>query len=214
MKLTQILLLAVIIPLTGCDKDEKNPDTAKTSVFAGKHVTNMLFTEFNPQVQPVLTLDSTGYLFGSDSLDINADGSYDIIIEEQIWPDDSFPGGSTTEYPFALLTLKNNLCAVLKNETFPIGLGQTTTVTWIDTLLLNSRIDTTHVWSEPNAKHYLWVVPPATFWGSNGPWYNLTETERYIGLKLTTSSGTKYGWLKCYQKSRKEPVFVSCAIQK
>jgi hypothetical protein len=211
MKVICVVLLPLLFYCFACDKEEKTPESP---VLAGVHDTGMVYTEFNPPVQSVLSLDSTGYLFGSDSLDINADGVFDIIIQQQVWPDDSFPGGSTTEYPFAGLTLKNGLCVAIKNEVVPIGLGQTTTIKWVDTMLLKARIDKGPVWSEPDAYHTLWSVPPATFWGSNGPWYNLAEDERYIGLKMTTPSGEKYGWLKCYQKSRKELAFLGCAIRK
>ncbi|HRZ43431.1 MAG TPA: hypothetical protein P5228_12095 [Bacteroidales bacterium] len=211
MRVTLLLLLPVLFFGVACDKVEKTPESP---VLAGVHDTGMVYTAFNPPVQPVLTVDSTGYLFGCDSLDINADGAFDIIIQQQVFPHDSFTGGSSTEYPFTSLTLKNGLCVAIKKEVVPIGLGQTTTIKWVDTMLLNARIDKGPLWSEPNVSHNLWCVPPATFWGSNGPWHNLTEAERYIGLKMTTPSGEKYGWLKCYQKSRKELAFLGCAIQK
>lgn len=208
---TFIKCVALLLFLNSCEKDnERNP------VLAGVYDNTFIFNELSPVLALELKLDTLNQFYhGTDSLDINLDGKYDLIISRRILLD-TVPAARITidNYPFCRLTLKNGLQVSTKKEHYPIGLGQTNEVNWIDTLQYKSRIDRLTEWSESDTYHFMWVVPPTIFWGSNGCWYNLMNAERFIGIRMKINGRYHYGWIKLNQVSREEVSIVSYALEK
>jgi len=100
-----------------------------------------------------------------------------------------------------------------QTQTYYVGLGQTSSMKWVDTLAYETQIDNIAEWTATNNINYMWVVPPTTILGSNGPWYNLENTEKYIGIRYYKSSEWKYGWIKVNGISRNDISLVSFALE-
>lgn len=151
---------------------------------------------------------------GADSLDINLDGKFDLTINQRKPLESINPNYYTIDnFPAFWITMKNGLEAATKIEYYGLGHGQYGNVSWIDTLNYKSRIDNIPDWSA-NISHSLWSVPPTLRWGSYGCWYNLTNTEKYIAIRMKIDSRYKYGWIKVNEKSRENMLFLSSALEK
>ncbi|HET6558386.1 MAG TPA: hypothetical protein VFG54_13795 [Prolixibacteraceae bacterium] len=208
---TFIKCLTLLLFLSSCEKDNE-----RTPVLAGVYDDTFIFYEFSPNLPLDLKPDTLNkFYYGSDSLDVNLDGKYDLLMSRRILLGTVPPARITNDnYPFGRVTLNNGLEVSTKKEIYPIGLGQTNEVNWVDTLLYNSRIDNLPEWSGSDTYRFMWVVPPASFWGSNGCWYNLINAERYIGIRMKTNGRYNYGWIKLKQVSREEVYIVSYAMEK
>ncbi|MEZ5083421.1 MAG: hypothetical protein R2750_08235 [Bacteroidales bacterium] len=218
MKSLIIPILIILLALYSCNKDNSEPQifSIENQIFAGEYNADLDLKEFNPPLKVDLISDSLlNFKYGVDSIDINTDGNYDLIIHQRFIMDwNDTVQISNTNYPFCSLTLKNGLEVACKNEIFYIGLGQTSSVLWVDSLEYLKRIDNLNDWSETNTNIWMWVVPPTSFWGSYGCWYNLIETEKYIGIRMKIITDYKFGWIKINQESRENFEFVSYAIEK
>jgi len=211
MKGLVLNIFILILLIVSCKKED-----TKNQVYAGKNDTNLNYTEFTPPFQINLESDSLNNIkYGMDSIDINSDGEFDLIINQRVlidWNDTIQI--SNSNYPYCNLTIKNGLELAIKSETIYIGLGQTTEVIWVDTITYNTSINNITEWSKPNTSTWMWGVPPTTFWGSNGCWYNLADTERYIGIRMKINSEYKLGWIRVYQHSREKIEIISYALEK
>ncbi len=183
---------------------------------AGVSDSDMVSNEFDPSLQINFESDSLlNFMYGTDSIDLNLDGRFDLIISQRFFIDwnDSIRIVDNN-FPFCKLTLKEGLEVAKKNEVYYIGLGQTSSVNWVDTIKFESRIDNIADWTITNTSIWMWVIPPTSFWGSCGCWYNLVNAERYIGIRMKVDSYYKYGWIKVNQINRENIEFVSYAIEK
>jgi hypothetical protein len=59
----------------------------------------------------------------------------------------------------------------------------------------------------------MWAIPPVGT-APYGPWYNLTNEEKYIGIRMKIGSRFKYGWIKMNVISREDMQFLSYAMEK
>jgi hypothetical protein len=204
-----IFFLALII--SSCEKDEY-----KKPILAGILDSGMLFYEFNPALHVNHKSDSLlNYRYGTDSMDLNLDGKFDLIISQRFFIDwNSSNQINDRNYPFCKLTLRNSLEVVKKTEIYYIGLGQTSSVDWVDALLFEKRIENSTEWSGTNINIWMWVIPPTVFWGSYGSWYTLVDMERYVGIRMKIDSTYKNGWIKINQINRENLVFICFAIEK
>jgi len=143
------------------------------------------------------------------------DGDFDLIIEQRILLESDSTHVTNTNFPFCRVKLRNGLEVATKYEKYYFPHGQTNSVNWVDTLKYGNRIDKISEWStDTSFGRYMWVVPPSAFWGSNGYWYNLTDAERYIGIRMKIGSNYKLGWIKVNEISRRNISFISYAIEK
>ena len=101
-----------------------------------------------------------------------------------------------------------------KREKYSQGQGYFNSIDWVDSLQYNTRIDNIYEWSATNTSRAMWLVAPTIFWGSNGCWYYLTNAEMYIGIRMKTDSGYKFGWMKVNEISRENMFFISYAMEK
>lgn len=212
-------MLAVLIIILSCndendDSDDNNPIVNKLPVYAGVFNSDMLFNGLNPPLTVSLIYNEENrYYVGTDSLDLNSDGSFDMIIDVGIPSNDTITI-TPYLYPHTTLSYNNNLEVAINTEHYPLGLGQYGTIDWVDTLRYEERIDTFELWSKESIWNFMWVEPPAVIWGSNGCWYEPENIERYIGIRMKKDTDFKYGWIKVKEISRTELQFTSYAIEK
>lgn len=232
MKLPYILILNILflLILSSCKKDEIEEITSP--VFAGVYNDSMLFHEINPPLQIKLETDTLQNIqYGIDSIDIDLNGSFDILVIQRIYLDwsDNFNRNYLEEnnFPFIGLRLKNGFDVAFKRMTFPTGLGTTNSVAMADTLPKNTRLDKLTDWQNSNSAYvnymgyynnaiWMWGAPPASYWllGNYGPWYSLINRDMYIGIRKSNGNVYKLGWIKLKMNSRDKFAIMSYAIEK
>lgn len=210
MKNYILLILCLLQILGSCRKDEpQNP------ILAGEYDTNFIFYQFATPLIVELKYDSlTNYYSGTDSIDVNLDGNYDLIINEHLQVPHLTDNPTNKLFPYYKLTPKNSLEIALNIQAYPAGFGTYKTVGWIASLNQKDRIDNIANWSEPTKFQYLWCNPPDSFVSYNGFWYDVTNPEMYIGMRMKIDSGYEYGWIKVNALSRENMAFLSYAIEK
>ena len=201
----------LLLVLTACSDDKEA--ALHTTVSAGIINEGMFHHLFDPALQINYQYDSLGHFhYGADSIDLNFDGDFDILINQRVCPDD-IPI-SVTNYSYFSVTASNGWQLASKKESYPLGLSQWGTIFWVDTLLYNDRLDNYPLWSSTGESRWMWVVPPVPFEGTNGCWYNLTNVERYIGIRLQSGQAYKYGWIKVFAVDRGNYLFKEYAFEK
>jgi hypothetical protein len=210
MKNYILLILCLLQILGSCRKDEpQNP------ILAGEFDTNFIFYQFATPLIVELKYDSaTNYYSGTDSIDVNLDGNYDLIINQHLQIPHLTDHPTNKLFPYYKLTPKNSLEIALNIQAYPAGSGTYKTVGWIASLNQKDRIDNIANWSESTRFHYLWCNPPDIFVSYNGFWYDVTNPEMYIGMRMKIDSVYKYGWIKVDALSRENMAFLSYAIEK
>ncbi|HLN74962.1 MAG: hypothetical protein ACM3O8_14430 [Methylococcaceae bacterium] len=212
MKVLIYWLFILLLLLSACKKD----DEPGTSFLAGIYDDSMNYREINPGLQISFKYDSLlNVNYGKDSLDINLDGSYDIIISQRnLLGNPTENTNRNNTYPYMMLGVKNGVEVAIKNECFIIGHGQYSTISWVDTIAYKTNVAGITNWSESNRIVYMWVEPPSIFRPSNGPWYNLANTERYVAFRMGINSQYRYGWIKFIVASHEKITVISYALEK
>ena len=211
-------ILLIGFALLSCKKDEEDnpPLPPQDPVMAGEFDDGFNHREFDPPLQLELELNATtGYHVGSDSIDMDSDGEFDLIFFQMIQLGDSINTDSTTsnDFPQLVLRARHNIEIATREEIVAIGLGQSASIFWADTLHPGERIDTIEDWSDPGSREFMWAVPPSTFPQSNGCWYNLENTTRYVGIREEYGQGYRYGWVEINHISREDVRITACAIE-
>lgn len=209
MKTLLYISFIIMFIFSSCSKE----NTVKM-VSAGIYDADFIYNEFSPPLKVDLKLDTiTDNYIGIDSIDINMDGVSDIIISHRLHlpPESGTP--SYEHFPYFRLSLKNGLQVVTKIQSYSVGHGSNSDVNWIDTLNYNTLINNNSDWSEDDVSIMMWARPPV---GSApyGPWYNLTNEEMYIGIKMKIDSQCKYGWIRVKVISNEDISFLSFALEK
>lgn len=214
MKYQINFLFLFLILLNSCLNDYN-----QNSVFAGVYDSNFIYHEYTPPLQVKLMLDSiTNFYSGTDSIDINLDGDYDIIISQHLQIPHLTSKPTNSLFPYCRLILNNGLEVATKELNYPAGQGSFIYMNWIDSLNLQTRIDNISDWSETSKRRDMWSVPlisPSYVHIDNyGFWYKVTNPELYIAIKMKNGSYYKYGWIKVDATKRENMRFVSYAIEK
>ena len=203
-------ILVISLFFSACKKDEP-----REAVVAGIYDNSFVFHEFSSPLKVMLILDLlTDNYIGNDSIDINLDGVYDLVISQRIhFPS---PSGipSWEQFPYYRLILKNGLEVATKTESFPAGMGQYRKIDWVNVFDYESSIDKISEWSESNTTQTMWAIPPITQAVSYGPWYDLTNAVKYIAIRMKIGNRYKLGWIKVSEISRENILFISYAIEK
>jgi|GEM_PF-1629292 len=200
MRLLAILLFLSFVMVISCNKDEDE----KPEVYAGVVNEGMYHQTLNPPLQLQIYLDtSLHYYFGADSLDLDGNGNIDLKLVTSYGEQPALRS-SDELYDHFTLFLYNGFELATNLEEYGVGLGQTATATWVDTLSHNKKINDRPSWSETTTMIAMWAVPPdyVVFWGSDGPWYALTNKTRYVAIRKKSGSEYKYGWIEINENSR------------
>jgi hypothetical protein len=227
MKKIVIPILIFLLTLNSCKKDKE-----ETPVFAGDINLEMLHYEFNPALQIQFQTDSLKKIkFGIDSIDIDQDNSFDILINQRIYLDwtDDFNRYylSRNDFPFIGLELKNGFEVAIKIIRFPIGQGAFYSVAMVDTIPYQTKLNKISDWRNSempsvsyggyyNNSIWLWGAPPASYWmfGSYGTWYRLSDKEMFIGIRKKYDTEYKVGWIKVKVYNYDKFEILSYAIEK
>lgn len=205
-------LFIILLIFSSCSKD----DIGKI-VTAGIYDSGFIYHEFSPPLKVKLILDPiTDNYFWKDSIDINQDGSYDLIINQRIHLPAETGTPTWEHFPYLRLILKNSIQVATKIESYPVGMGQSNQSYWVDPLNYETLINSNLVWSESDGIRSMWAVPPKGTPGTapSGAWYYLTNEEKYIGIKMKIGSRFKYGWIKVKVISPEDIQFLNYAIEK
>lgn len=205
-------LFLLLLLFSSCKKEQE----PRTPVLAGIYDGAMDHRELNPALQITFRYDSLLNInFGEDSLDLNQDGSYDIIISQRNLLGNPAAGVNRNDtYPYGRLSVKNGAEVAIKNERYIIGHGQYSTVSWVDTIAFNTNVAGLAYWSESNRMVYLWVEAPTIFRPTDGTWYKLADTEKYVAFRMNINSRYRYGWIKILVTSREKIAVTSYAMEK
>lgn len=209
------VIIGIGLTFISCNKDtvpnvDENNASANTEVYAGIYDSTFSYQELGTPLEINMSWDAQNlYGVGNDSLDIDADGSYDLRFTLNLLNEDSLHlvSGFPNPFPSCFVTSSNGYEVASYEEVFYIGLGQTSTATFADRLDLNERLDLLPEW-ETNLK----------MWGENpggagtppfGDWYSATS-QNYLAIRLNDD---KFGWLEVDASNAKNPKFISFAIQ-
>jgi hypothetical protein len=210
MKTTTSQLFMLLLVLTACSDDKEA--ALHTTVSAGIINEGMFHHLFDPALQINYQYDSLGHFhYGADSIDLNFDGDFDILINQRVCPD-NIPI-SVTNYSYCSVTASNGWQLASKKESYPLGLSQWGTIFWVDTLLHKTRIDNLSEWSSSGESRWMWVNPPVPYEGTYGCWYSLTLTGHCIGIRLQGDQDFKYGWIKVFTIDRENYLFTEYAFE-
>lgn len=214
--MTKIIYLVLLISLMGftivsCKKDSNDVNSVnKAEVYAGVHDTSFNYSELTPPHGISIIWDAQKlYGIGSDSLDIDSDGTPDLFISLQTLNQDSLHllTGMPNPFPSLRLNSKNELKIAFYIESYPLGMGQTSTAIFVDRLDFNEGIDLISDWE---TSINMWAESPGVQGTPPfGDWY-YASSENYIALKMTDNN---YGWIKIDASDSKDPKFVSYALQ-
>jgi hypothetical protein len=208
------LFACFICPVIFLFSCQKNNDTTDDSVYAGIYDSTFDHYVFSPSKTVTIVWDGQDlYGFGSDSIDVDGDGSFDLLIRlsslnyDHI---DLLSGDYPDPFPSCRLEPKNGLTIAVYSESYPIGLGQTGQATFADTLGYGTNISRLTSWRGQETS-------PVTLWGQNpggagkpsfGGWY-YTDDIRYVGIKMNG----RYGWIEVRAIPPENPVFNSFALK-
>ncbi|MGE5395514.1 MAG: hypothetical protein ACM3P1_12290 [Candidatus Saccharibacteria bacterium] len=213
MKAIFLYLTIILLFLLACNKEEDEP---RTPVLAGVFNSSMNYKEWNPAFQVTLQHDGMRNMdYGKDSLDINQDGSYDVIISQNNLRFNSSANNNSIDiFPFYYLSLKNGLSiAVIKEPNFTV-INQLSNAYWVDTIAYKTNLENITNWSDSYSNNLSYATPPTVFFGYDGPWYGLSNKEAYIAMRIHTSSRYRYGWIKVNVTSPEKVSIISYALEK
>jgi hypothetical protein len=210
MRTSVICILFFLILFFSCEKDE-----SRKAVYAGIYDTTYIYYEFVPPLKVLIQWDSLNYYGdGKDSIDLNLDGNFDLVISFHLLNWDSFISSNdhNPKFPYYKLIPKNGLEFVSQKESIGVHENSTVSMIWIDTIQFNERIDNISSWSSNETNMWSSTYYDNLF--SNGCWFTLNNTEMYIGLRMKKDSIYKYGWIKVNGISRENILFLSYALEK
>lgn len=211
LKNMRYTVLFLVLTLISCKKENEGNPIFVNQIKAGKtNAGSMTFDTLNPGVTLTMVWDAQNlYAYGSDSIDINDDGSYDFVFTSVHLNEDSLHllnGQMPNPFPYFSVDPMNGYSIKVKTESVPIGLGQTTQAYWADSLAFNATISVNDSWSGSELK--LWGENPQSIPLSFGPWYACGKT-MYLGFNRLN----KLGWIEVDATDRMNIVIKSFSFQ-
>jgi len=212
----RFLFLIILLIFVSCKKDEFSGNV----VYAGKFDSTFNYFEFNPPLKVKTELDyTTGFYFGADSLDLNLDGEFDIIISLKMHPNDTiYKVGGIYSFPYCRFIMKNGFEVAVRNIGYSCHAGSCVEEPFIDALEFDSVISRYPKWSESQNKQTLWNIIPGNMEYPGGWWTRINTEEMYIGVRIKKQGPKKtvhykYGWIKINAVSLKNVSFTSYAME-
>ena len=208
---TFFIISLIVLSCTKEKQNESHINTNMTSeIYAGVYDSSFNHFEFQPAFQiPIFWDSQLLYGNGYDSLDLDFNGSFDLFITLSLLNPDSIQllTGLPNPFPYCNLTTSSEFESAFYSESFPIGLGQSSSVSFVDRFDFNERIDTISDWRNQGK---MWQQNPGNIGNPPfGEWMYTTSTF-YIGIK---QSGDKFGWIEVDASNPEYPKLISYAIQ-
>lgn len=183
-------------------------------VFAGRYDNSFMVHNFNPPLEISINWDAQNlYGYGQDSIDIDLDNNYDLVFQLNIINPDSIHllNGMPDPFPNLRIRLKNGFEIAFCTESYYVGLGQTNTANFADTLAMDERVDLLNDWySGPQNAIAMWQENPGSMNPSYGPWY-YTSKLMYIGIRKDKEH---CGWIAVDETEPYHPRIAGYAILK
>lgn len=204
-----LLISVLILSCSKEDADDSNP-VGSEAVFAGKYDSSFSYYDFDPDFQIPIVWDSLRlYGGGYDSLDLDSDGHFDLYVTLSLLNPDSMHlmNGLPNPFPFCRVETSGEFECAYYSESYPIGLGQTGTASFVDRLDFEERLDTLSDW---RAQGRMWQENPG--YAGNPPFgeWAFAVSTHYIGIK---NAENKYGWIEVDASDPENLSFLSCAFQ-
>lgn len=210
MRLT-FFLISVLL-LIGCKDEEDPPLPVPRSLVAGQVEDSINYRPFEPPLVLNPEYDDQGlYGVAKDSLDLDGDGTFDMVFELNILEEDSLHllEGEPNPYPNFQVFPKNSYAVGIEPVIFAIGLGSVSTADFVAPLVEGQSIDSLPDWHAAEAGGLVfWQETPASSMYPPGTWYDLDES-RYLVFR----SGGRYGWMHWDLSNRERPTLISTYAQ-
>jgi len=213
----QIFYLLILVLISSC----KNEDYInENTVFAGEVKSSYIYHEFSPVLIVKTKLDTlSGFSAGRDSIDLNLDGNFDMIINLFLHPNDTaFKTGGKYFYPFCRLLFKNGFEVANKGFQYACGHGICNYAPFVDALEYDTDISHYPDWYSGDKEQTMWIITPAGSGYPPGWWYYAENKEMFVGIRQKHAGSKKsfyynYGWIKLYFVSHHNMSFISYAME-
>lgn len=209
-----ILLGLFTLLVVSCKKDNEtnnsNNATPTKNILAGINDGTFSSYDYQPNLEVALVWDAQNlYGAGSDSIDLDMNGSYDLFVVLNVLNNDSthlLGGALPNPFPVCSMSTSSEFQLAFYTVGYAIGMGQTSSASFIDRLNLSERIDLLTDWRHSGV---LWQQNPGSAGTPPfGDWYSATSSN-YIGIK---QNGNKYGWIEVDASDPYRPKFVRYVI--
>lgn len=214
--LLQILWLIILTSLISCNDEFKNTNV----VLAGRHDSASIYHKYMPPLTVKTELNiSTGFYEGSDSIDLNLDGSFDLIIIMRLHPNDTmYERDRRLYYPTCRVDLKNGFEVAVKKMNYSCGHGYCNQTPFIAALEYSEDVSHFPEWSEAENNQTLWNIFPPHVSYPGGWWSFVKSEEMYIGIRHKHNGAKNtfyyyYGWVKVNAFDHQNMSFTSYAME-
>jgi len=191
-------------------------------VLAGMYNSFSVYHEYAPHLSVKTELNiKTGFYEGSDSIDLNLDGNFDLIISMRLHPNDTMcEKGGLYYYPTCRMYLKNGFEVAIKGIPSACGHGICNHAPFIAAFEYGSDLTNFPEWAESGTSETLWSIWPDDFgFKIPGGWWSFVKNEEmYIGVRHK-HKGPKntfyfnYGWISVNAVSPQNTLFMSYAME-
>lgn len=214
----QILWLIILASFISCNDEFKNTNV----VLAGKYDSFSVYNEYVPLLAVKTELNiTTEFYEGRDSIDLNMDGNFDLIITMRLHPNDTmYEKDRRLYYPTCRIEMKNGFEVAIKKMNYACGHGICNWADFIAAFEYGSDLTNFSGWSESNSVQTLWNVFPsgAGFSYPRGWWSIINNEDMYIGVRHM-HKGPKntfyynYGWIRVNAVSHQNTLFISYVME-
>lgn len=214
------LIIFLVFVFDSCN-EEGEKIIESDIVYAGEYEAHYIHHEFSPPLKIKTKLDSvTGFSSGTDSIDLDLDGNFDLIISDYLHPEDTaYEIGTKRFFPSCRLLFKNNFEVAIKGFQYACGHGVCNYAPFIEAFEYNSDINHFEFdWYMGNENKTLWLITPEGSGFPRGWWYYANEEERYIGIRIKEQLNSRtyyyrYGWIKVNATNHNDMSFIEYALE-
>ena len=189
-------------------------------MYAGIYDSTFVYHHFSPPLKIKTELDTiTGFSSGSDSIDLDLDGNFDLIINIYLHlSDTAYEVGSKRFFPYCKLLFRNNFEVATKGYQYACGHGYCNYAPFVDAFEYDTEISHyKYDWYLGSEEQTMWLITPS---GSGFPpgWWYYADKEMYIGIRIKEQLNNKtdyyrYGWIKVNAHSFHDLTFIDFALE-
>ncbi len=220
MKYMDIRTLSTAFVLTffmwSCLPEDNEPEyepAEDSPVFVGLIGSEFSSETFDPPLSIQMTWDEQNlYGFGIDSIDFDADLSFDCFIRVYDLNGDSLHILDTqmpAPFPAVSVELSNGYDLAEETESFPIGMGQSGEAHFAARFEVNANLAIYGAWLEGDTvRRNLWTESPEGSMYPQGPWYEVAAIH-YLGFR----KGSREGWIEIDASDYRRPTILRWAME-